>query len=176
MKKNMISILILALLIVDVVLSGIMMFSVIGTTKKTAKLIDGISTALSLEIKDPTAEAQNDDKEIENVPMKDIAVYKIEDQMTIPLAKGVDGKDHFCQVSISLSMNSKDKGFKEYGETISEKEDLIKGEIVSVISNYTIEEAESDQDSMRKEILSRIQAMYDSQFVYNVIFRDIMFQ
>ena len=57
MKKNMISILILALLIVNVVLTGIMMFSIMGTTKKTAKLIDGITTALSLEIQDPVAEA-----------------------------------------------------------------------------------------------------------------------
>lgn len=176
MKKNMISILILALLIINVVLTGIMMFSIIGTTKKTAKLIDGISTALSLEIKDPAAEAEGETQKTADVPMNDIEVYKIEDQMTIPLSKGADGKDHFCLVSISLSMNKKDKGYKEYGSTVVDKEDLIKGEIVSVISSYTIEEAESDQDAIRKEILSRIQAMYDSQFIYNVIFRDIMFQ
>ena len=176
MKKNMISILILALLIVNVVLTAIMMFSVVGTTKKTAKLIDGITTALSLEVGDSNVQSEGESQEIADVPMKDIEVYKIEDSMTIPLAKGVDGKDHFCLVSISLSMNTKDKSYKEYGETVSEKEDLIKGEIVSVISGYTIEEAESDQDAMRKEILNRIQTMYDSQFIFNVIFRDIIFQ
>ncbi len=175
MKKNMISILILALLIVNVALSGIMMFSVMGTTKKTARLIDGISTALSLEVGTPEGEAQGSEP-VEDVPMKNIAVYKIEDQMTIPLAKGVDGKDHYCLVSVSLSMNTKADGYKEYGATMSEKEDLIKGEIVSVISGYTIEEAQQDQDAIRKDILGRIQAMYDSQFVYNVVFRDILFQ
>lgn len=174
MKKNMISILILALLIVNVALTSIMMFSIMGTTKKTAKLIDGISTALSLEIKDTTV-AQEEDETAE-IPMKDIDVYKIEDQMTIPLTKGVDGEDHFCLVSVSLSLNKKDKDYKEYGSSLSEKEDLIKGEIVSVISSYTIEAAQSDQDGMRKAILERIQALYDSQFIYNVVFRDIMMQ
>lgn len=174
MKKNMISILILALLIVNVVLTGIMMFTVTGTMKKTAKLIDGISSALSLEVGDATSDAT--ESEVAEVPMKDIAIHKIEDQMTIPLAKGVDGKDHYCMVSISLSMNTKDKGYKEYGETIGEKEDLIKGEIVNAISSYTIEEAQSDTDALRKDILSRIQNMYDSQFVYNVVFTDIKFQ
>ncbi len=174
MKKNMISILILALLIVNVALTSIMMFSIMGTTKKTAKLIDGISTALSLEITDPAV--TEEEAEAVDVPMKDIEVYKIEDQMTIPLAKGVDGEDHFCLVSVSLSMNTKDKGYKEYGASVSAQEDLIKGEIVSVISSYTIEEAQSDQDGMRKAILERIQALYDSQFIYNVVFRDIMIQ
>ena len=173
MKKNMISILILALLIVNVALTAIMMFSIMGTTKKTAKLIDGISTALSLEITDPESVEET---EAVNVPMKDIEVYKIEDQMTIPLTKGVDGEDHFCLVSVSLSMNTKDKGYKDYGATVSAQEDLIKGEIVSVISSYTIEEAQSDQDGMRKAILERIQTLYDSQFIYNVVFRDIMIQ
>ena len=50
MKKNMISVIILALLIVNIVLTGVMMFSIVSTEKKTAKLIDGISTALNLEL------------------------------------------------------------------------------------------------------------------------------
>lgn len=174
MKKNMISILILALLIVNVVLTGIMMFTVTGTMKKTAKLIDGISGALSLEVGDTAV--QEEGSTVEEVPMKNIAVHKIEDEMTIPLAKGVDGQDHYCLVAVSLSMNTKDKGYKTYGETIGEKEDLIKGEIVNAISSYTIEEAQSDTDALRKDILNRIQKMYDSTFVYNVVFTDIKFQ
>ena len=40
MKKNLISIVILALLIVNIVLTAIMMFSVTGTSRKTAALVD----------------------------------------------------------------------------------------------------------------------------------------
>ena len=111
-----------------------------------------------------------------NVPMEDIKVYQIAEEMMIPLATGADGKDHFCQVSVSLSMNSKADGFKDYGETIADKEDLIKGEIVSVISSYSIEEAKADTDAIRTAILERIQKMYDSEFIFNVVFREIYFQ
>ena len=45
MKKNLLSIVILALLIVNVVLTSVMLFSVTGTMKKTANLIDSISVA-----------------------------------------------------------------------------------------------------------------------------------
>ena len=55
MKKNMLSILILALLIVNIVLTAIMMFSVTGTAKKTSALIDDISAAINLDLKNQSA-------------------------------------------------------------------------------------------------------------------------
>lgn len=172
MKKNLVSIIILALLIVNIILTSVMLFSVTGTMKKTASLVDGIAMALSLEL----GEDINAGAEAEAVPMEDVAVYQIADEMTIPLAIGADGKDHFCMVSVSLSMNKKAEGYKDYGETVGEKEDLIKGEIVSAIGSYTIEEAKADTDAVRKDILLRIQRMYGYDFVYDVVFREIFFQ
>lgn len=172
MKRNMISILILALLIVNVALTAVMMFSVMGTMKKTAKLIDGISSALSLEVGDNTVDVAEEETA---VAMDDIVVYAIPDQMTISLAKGADGETHYCIVSVSLSMNSKHDDYEKYGTTVADKEDLIKSEIFSVIQSHPIEEAESNPDMLRQEILERIQKMYGSTFIYNVVFRDIMF-
>ena len=79
-------------------------------------------------------------------------------------------------VSVSLSMNSEGEGYKDYGATVGEKEDLIKGEIVSAIGSYTIEEARADTDAVRKDILLRIQKMYGCDFIYDVVFREVIFQ
>ena len=171
MKKNLLSIAILGLLIVNVVLTSVMLFSVTGTMKKTSALIDSIAVALKLELNEDIAE-----EEAQNVPMEDIEVYQIVEEIMVPFAVGADGKEHFCQVSVSLSMNTKADGYMDYGETIADKEDLIKGEIVSVISSYSIEEAKADTDAMRTAILERIQKMYDSEFIFNVVFREIYFQ
>ena len=46
MKKNLISIVILALLIVNVVLSSVTLISVTGTNKKTAALVGDIAAAI----------------------------------------------------------------------------------------------------------------------------------
>ena len=51
MKKNLISIIILALLIVNIVLTSIMMFSVMGSSKKTTALVNDIASVLDLELK-----------------------------------------------------------------------------------------------------------------------------
>ena len=157
MKKNMLSVLILALLIVNVALTSIMMFTMMGTNKKTAKLIDGISTALSLEITDPSMEGVEAEAE---VAMEDIKVHQIPDQLTIGLAKGADGKSHYCVVSISLSLNTKDPDYEKYSATLGDNEDMIKDKIFQVVGSHTIEEAESNTDGLREEILEAIQQMY----------------
>lgn len=172
MKKNLVSVIILALLVVNIVLTSVMLFSVTGTMKKTSALIDGISMALSLEIGEDAAESAAE----ENVPMENIAVHQIADEMTIPLAVGADGKEHFCMVSVSLSLNTKAEGYKEYGATIADKEDLIKGEIVSAIGSYTVEAARADTDAVREDILKRIQKLYGSEFIFDVVFREVIFQ
>lgn len=174
MKRNMLSILILALLIVNVVLTSIMMFSMMSTTKKTNRLIDGIATALSLEIASPD-EATASEGAIE-VTMEDIKIHQISEQMTIGLAKGADGKSHYCMMSVSLSLNSKDPDYEKYSATLGDSEDMIKDKIFQIVGSHTIEEAESNQDGLREEILEAIQQMYGSKFVYNVVFRDIIFQ
>lgn len=173
MKKNLISVIILALLIVNIVLTAIMMFSVTGASKKTAALVDNIAKALDLELA-----ASGEGEAEEAVSMADTETYSFADQMTIPLRKSEgDDKDHYCIVSITLSINTKADGYKEYGsaESLASMEGLIKDEINSVFSQYTMEEARDGQEEIKKEIINRIQTMFDSKFIYNVSFGDIMF-
>ena len=53
MKKNLMTVLILALLIVNIALTGVMLVSIVGTNKKTAQLVDNITTAMNLELTVP---------------------------------------------------------------------------------------------------------------------------
>ena len=119
MKKNLLSILILALLVVNLIMTGIMMFSVLNQSRKTAELIGKIAQAVDLELS-----AEEGEEEETAVSMGDTAVYVLSEDLTIPLARGEDDKDHYFIVSVSLSMNMKDKDYKTYGteEAMQEKE------------------------------------------------------
>ena len=85
MKKNLISIIILALLIVNIVLTSIMMFSVMGSSKKTTALVNDIASVLDLELKGSGDEEAK--KEVE-VSMANTAVYDVPNQLTIPCKIG----------------------------------------------------------------------------------------
>ena len=115
MKKNLLSIIILALLIVNIVLTSIMMFSVTGASKKTAALVNDIAAVLDLELE---ANKANDENQVVEVAMEDMEVYELSEKLTIPCKKGEDGKDHYYIANVSLSMNTKDSGYKKYKDTL----------------------------------------------------------
>ncbi|MCQ2541352.1 MAG: flagellar basal body-associated FliL family protein [Lachnospiraceae bacterium] len=169
MKKNLLSIIILSLLVVNIALTVVMMFSVVKTNQKTAEIVTDIAAILKLEL--DTGEAS----QAGEVSIADTQVYTIADQMTIRL-KNDDGdeKDHYLIVKVSFSMNTKHDDFATYG-ALEEKEDLLKGEINSVIGGYTYTEAKLAQDQMCEDILKRVQAMYGSDFIYKVSFSEIIF-
>lgn len=173
MKKNLLSILILALLVVNLIMTSIMMISVLNQSNKTAKLVGKIAAAVDLELNTGTM----GDDTAEEVSIKNTDVYVISEAMTIPLAAGEDGKDHYFIVTVSLSLNMKHKDYKTYGsaEAMEGKESLIKSEINSVISQYTLEYCKANQEALCQEILERLQDMYDSDFIFNVTFSDPLY-
>ena len=173
MKKNLLSIVILALLIVNIVLTSIMMFSVVGTNKKTASVVGNIASVLQLETTKPKTEEGEEEVSLENTKL-----YDIEDQLIIPLKNSEDGITHYAAIHVSLSMNMLHEDYAKYGETIAEKKSLIKGEINGVIGGYTLEEIQQQAgiDSAKAEILKRIQGIFDSDFIYNVTISDVVFQ
>lgn len=169
MKKNLLTVLILALLIVNIILTSIMMFSVMGTNKKTASLVGNIATVLNLEWKQPGE--QDMPKE---VSLADTQVHDLTGAMTIPLADEGNGQTYMV-CNVALSMNKKHADYKTYGETISERESLIKDVIISVITEHTESECRNNLDGLKAEILEAIQQLFDSDFIYNVAISDVKY-
>lgn len=166
MKKNLISIVILALLTVNIVLTAIMMFSVMSTNKKTAALVGKVASAISLDL----GEDINAEEEVKVVSIKDTVPYTIAD-MTIPLKKSEgeeDDKAHYAILSVTLSMDSKSKDYKKYGEDLTTREDLIRGHINDVVSQYTLDEFNSNPQMIKDKILENIQTLFESDFIFDV--------
>lgn len=173
MKKNLISIIILALLIVNIALTAVMMFSVVPANNKAIALITDVAAAMELDLSDPNLAAATAEK---TVSVEDTVTYDIPDQMTISMRKGEDGKDHYAIVSVSLCMDSKSEDYKKYGADIASTESMIKNEINDAIGSLTYEEAQvMTTAEIQDAVLKKIQAMYGSAFIYKVVFRDIMF-
>jgi len=168
MKKNLLSVLVLALVLVNVILSAVMMFSVLSTNKKTAALVNSVASILSLELEEPGAEEQRE------VPMSDLAFWNLEGKMTIPLAnvEGDDGKIHYLVLEgIAISMNTKEKGYKTYGEDVEAGSyaSVVKDTITSVVSEHTVDECNNNFEEIRNEILERVKALFDKDFIYSVV-------
>lgn len=174
MKKNLLSIIILALLIVNLVMTSVMMISVTGANKKTAAIVTDIASVLKLELNQGTETGES----AEAVSLENTEAYDLPDEMTIPLLKGEDGVMHYALVKVSLSMNIKNDGYKTYGADISSRQSLIEGVITEVISQYNVDEVQVKSAEIQDEILSRLQSkeMFDSDFIYKVTFSKFLVQ
>lgn len=169
MKKNLLTVLILALTLVNVILSAVMMFSVMGTNRKTAALVNQVSAILSLEL-EPEAEE-------EKVSMADLAFWSLSDKMTIPLVSD-DGKNHYIVFEVAFSMDTTTKGYKKYGEDVEAGtyESIIKDVINNTVSKYTLAECNADFDAVKAEILKNVQDLFDQDFIHSVAISGIQTQ
>ena len=171
MKKNLLSIVILALLIVNLVLTSIMMFSVTSTNKKTGAVVADIASILKLEL------GTEEEQESTAVSMEDTAFHDMESELTIMLAKDPldeEAKEHFVMVQVSLSMDTTNKDYKTYGESINDNQ--IAGVMQEVFGKYTADEVQPRSEDIKEEILAEIQKLYNSEFIYKVTFSKMVVQ
>lgn len=162
MKKNLMSVLILALLIVNLILTAILTITILPQTKKSNELINQVCSAINLELQSGEA------TDVSSIPMDDIEVYPLTDTITVNLKNGTDGAEHYAVITASVSMNTKNEDYGTYGAELSTKESLIKNEINSVVGKYTMEELKTKQQDIEKEVLLDLQKMFDSDFIVDV--------
>lgn len=171
MKKNLLSILILVLLLVNIALTAVMMINVTGTNQKTADLVTSIATVMNLELYEPGGGLTGD------VALSDTETYDMEDfTVALALSEG-DSTQHYIVFDLSLLQNTKDEDYETLGgsENLSAREKIIRSEVESVIGNYTIEDCQSDLSGISDEILEAIQNLYGSAFIYKIAFSSVAY-
>ena len=170
MKKNLITVITLALAVMNLVLTVILTITILPETKKANELITKVCSAIDLDLESGSATSNAD------IPIDQIDVYDIEDQQTINLKSSGDGKDHFAVITVSISMDKKNKDYKDLQPEVENKVELIKGEINNIVSQYTIDEIKNNQSAVQNEILKDLQKMFGSDFIVAVGFPTAQYQ
>lgn len=178
MKKNLLSVLILALLVVNIAMNAIMMISVLGTNSKTGDLVASIATVMNLELFRPGTETVT-----RNVPLSQTATYSLNDRLMVQLNHSVDaegktvGADMVTfYMSIAMDTENKDYGKLGSSETLAGLEIEMKDVVASVIQNYTEQECRENFEAIKEEVLYAIQQLFQSDFIYRVSISDVVYQ
>ena len=131
MKKNLMSVLILALVVANLILTAILMISVVPQTKKANELVTKVCSAIDLELEG------GKEKSAIDIPMDQLETVKIAngDSLTINLKSENDRKS-YAKISISLAVDKKNKGYKKGLEAITANEDIIKNEIIEDLIKF----------------------------------------
>ncbi len=173
MKKNLMSVIILALVLADLILTAILAFTVIPQVKKSNELVDQVCAAINIELEG----GQNVD--MAKVPIEDIEVYSLTDQFTVNLKNDENGGG-VAMFSVGLSLNTKSDGYKTYkgSEGLAEKQDIIRDQIIAIVGSKTIDEFNADsQKQVKEEILTALQSLFGGKdFIIGVNFSSVTTQ
>ena len=179
MKKNLLSIIILALLIVNLGMTGFMLLSVMTTNSQTAHLISDIAAALELEANGGSTGGFSGSAS-GNVAVTDVATFGFtgDDKLTINLKAGADGKSHYMVVEVVFSMNKASADYATLGteDSLASMKELIKSKVTSTLAEYSMEELQGGSvEEAKEKILDGVQEMYNSNFIYDVSFSSVLY-
>lgn len=168
MKKNMLTVIILALCLVNTILSALIVFVVVPTSQRTDKLITQVASVINLELEGEGAS---------KVDIASIEAYKVEEKKTMNLKMSENGKEHYAvmdYVSLSINMNSED--YARLQPLLETQNSAIMDIVDSVMSRYTYEEAINNREQMKEEILEELKRHFGSlDFIIGVTLGNLLF-
>lgn len=168
MKKNILTIIIMAITLINTVLLAVLIFAIVPSANKTMKLVDKVNSIVDLELESPEGQE-------EEIAVSDIVAYNIADKLTINL-KSTDKESHYAVLKVSLSMNSKNEQYETLSTKVAENENAIKEIISDEFGKYTKDEVNANKNQIKEQVITRIQEYFKSDFIINVSFGDLITQ
>ncbi|MDD4112084.1 MAG: hypothetical protein PHC56_03505 [Herbinix sp.] len=168
MRKNILTIIILAMCLINIVLSAILIFVMVPNVNKSTALVNKVAQIIDLELESP-------DDAIANIAVSDIETHLIEEKLTCLLAKS-DDEDHYAVLYLSLSVNKTHDDYLDLQPYIGQYENDMKEIVTDEFAKYTIDEARLVKDKIKDQVKIRIQELFKSDFVINISFGNILFQ
>lgn len=168
MKKNILAVIILALSLVNIVLSAVIIFTVIPTMKKTSNLIDRVVSIIDLELETPS-------ESVDELTVADIETMDFEDKFTCTLKKSnEDNTIHYAVFYLSLYINKKNADTETLKPYIENNKSKIQEIVTEEFSKYTRDEISENKDVIKNNILKSIQNIFHSEFIIDISFGNII--
>lgn len=171
MKKGMINVIILALMLVNLVLSAVIIFTFVPTMKKTSQLIDKVCKIVDLDV---NGEGKGDN----NVSIEDLEYVQIifsdgkggtSDSQVFNLKQSGSKVSHI-KLAVTLAVNKKHDDYKSKISTLNSSMTYIGGQLGDIMLEYTATEANSNKKNMENRVQKMLRELFESDFIYDVSF------
>lgn len=169
MKKSMLNVITLALVLINLILTVLLTFSIVSTTKKTDNLITKIAEIIDLDVGGGLANAGSNNEEpgVSDLETIDVANSDGTTKITLSLLDS-SNKIHYAQVSVVITLNKKSKDYEEKRASIDSGMQLIVNNVNTVVGSYTYDTALQNKNLMETELLSKLQNLFQTDMIYNV--------
>jgi len=169
MKKNILTIVIMALCLINLVMTAVLIFTIVPTAKKTDTLISQVAAVIKLEL---TEDGEDTYK------VEDLENHKIEEGLTKNLKIDTDGVSHFAvldYVTVSINKNSED--YDTLNAIITDQDSKIMDIVGTTLTQYTYDQAIADQTDIKADVLKQLCIHFgSSDFIVDIYFGNFVCQ
>lgn len=163
MKKNILTIVIMASTLLNLILTIVIVFSVVPAMNKTGKLVDKVASVIDLEIESKTSEE-------DSYSVSDLEVEKItyDNSVKINLQKdeGDDTAHYALLDEIVVSFNKMAEDCETVKKSINENNVYVSDIVKEVIGEYTV--STISEAKVKQEAIKRLQDKYDTKSIVEI--------
>lgn len=165
MRKNTLNIIILTLVIINLVLNVLIIFSVIPTANRTNNLVMTIAEIIDLELK-PEEETETA-LAIDQIDPRIVTNAEGKTSLTISVPSS-DGKNHYAVVSATVSLDKTHEDYSKLSASFDNAMSLIVSKIDMVVSSYSYDTVQNSKIEIQEKLLEEIRGLFQSDMIYDV--------
>ena len=162
MKKSLITIITLLLVLINLVLTALLTFSILPETKKANDLITKVAGAIDLDLTSGEANTANG-----STGLADKEPYTITDAITVNLKSSSDGVAHYASISkITITINKKSEDYATYGgDKMKTYNGIITDTVSKVVAKYTFDELQSKAEEAQNEVKDQLAKSFGGDLI-----------
>ena len=165
MKKSMLNVIILALVLVNLVLTVILTFSLVSTNKKTNSLINKVAQIIDLDV----AGGVSNNNSSTGSGIENVSDIKNNDSTDIIVSYVDNGKTRYAVLSVSVGLNSKAKDYSTVSTSVDNGMKVLVNKITNEANKYTYSTISANKSTMETDLLKEFQELFKTETIQSVL-------
>ena len=146
MKKSMLNVITLALVLINLILTVLLTFSLVSTNNKTNNLITKVAQIIDLDIGETT----------------------VKDDTTSAGANTDGGKTHYAVLNVTVGFNTKAKDYEEKKSSLENSMKEVVSQVNTEALKYSYSELNANKATVESNLLSYLRDLFQTDSITSV--------
>ena len=167
MKKSMLNVITLALVLINLILTVLLTFSLVSTNNKTNNLITKVAQIIDLDIGETTVK---DDTTSAGANIADIAYVDVKnnDRTDITVSYTDGGKTHYAVLNVTVGFNTKAKDYEEKKSSLENSMKVVVSQVNTEALKYSYSELNANKATVESNLLSYLRDLFQTDSITSV--------
>jgi CCR4-NOT transcriptional regulation complex NOT5 subunit len=174
MKKSMLNVITLALVLINLILTVLLTFSLVSTNNKTNNLISKVSQIIDLDVEGVTpSTSTSTGTNITDTTYIDVSSN---DSTDITVSYTDSGKTHYVVLNVSLGLNTKARDYETKRASIENNMRVIVSQINTEALKYSYNQVTTNKAAIEENLLTYLQDLFETDMITSVTLTKIVAQ